>query len=188
MDIVNSKNLSTSFFVIRFNTWTLSGNCRILAFPAPFFFDHKHLVNRTIRIEDNVDFDICQLLCYHEDNCVSINYDLNTRSCELNNATHRGHDNEFVYKENSLYHGSDVSSSFFVFVFFSSAFFRFLLRRLFFFVFFYVGFGFVFFYVVFFFFFFFFFDLRLFFLPPFLLFLSSFLSLLISYIAEIIHV
>lgn len=86
-------------------------NCRILAFPAPFFFIEKRLVNHTVRTETVADIEICKLHCYYEHNCVSVNYRVSTKTCELNNATHRWHDNEFVDKNDYLYHGADVSFS-----------------------------------------------------------------------------
>ena len=84
-------------------------NCRILAFPAPFFFIDKRLVNHTVGTETVADIEICKLHCYYEHNCVSVNYRVSTKTCELNNATHRWHDNEFVDKNDYLYHGADVS-------------------------------------------------------------------------------
>ena len=58
----------------------------------------------------------CELRCYHEPNCVSINFNYTasakgTYRCDLNNATHRGHEKEFVHTEGYLYRGADVSSS-----------------------------------------------------------------------------
>ncbi|CAH3190828.1 unnamed protein product, partial [Porites lobata] len=85
----------------------VSENCRILVFPPPFFFINKRLVNHTIGTRADVDFETCKLHCYHENNCVSVNYCVNTQKCELNNATHLLHDNEFVDKDGYLYHGAD---------------------------------------------------------------------------------
>ena len=59
----------------------------------------------------------CELRCYNEPNCVSINFK-NTASskgtyrCDLNNATHLRHGAEFVDTKGYLYRGADVSSSF----------------------------------------------------------------------------
>ena len=60
--------------------------------------------------------DTCEFICYQEPNCVSINFNIKvsadgTFSCELNNATHRWHDDEFVDKAGYLYRGTEVSSS-----------------------------------------------------------------------------
>ena len=62
------------------------------------------------------DMNACELRCYHEPNCVSINFNYTasakgTYRCDLNNATHRGHDEEFEDTEGYLYRGADVSSS-----------------------------------------------------------------------------
>ena len=69
----------------------------------------------------------CELRCYHEPNCVSINFNATasargTHRCDLNNATHRGHDKDLVHTDGYFYRGADVSSS--------SLFFRLLLSRL----------------------------------------------------------
>ena len=80
-------------------------------FPPPFFFINKRLVNHTIGTRAGVDFETCKLHCYHENNCVSVNYREKKKRCELNNATHLLHDNEFVDKNGYLYHGADVRLS-----------------------------------------------------------------------------
>ena len=41
---------------------------------------------------------------------MSVNYHVSTKTCELNNATHRWHNNEFKDENGYLYHGADVSS------------------------------------------------------------------------------
>ena len=66
-------------------------------------------MNHTVGKKESVDdIEICKRHCYYEDNCVSVNYDVDTKTCELNNATHRRHDNEFRNEPNYLYHGADV--------------------------------------------------------------------------------
>ena len=65
-------------------------------------------MNHTIGTKIVVDIETCKLQCYYEHNCVSVNYHVNTKTCELNNATHRWHDNEFKNEDNFLYHGADV--------------------------------------------------------------------------------
>ena len=60
---------------------------------------------------------ICELLCYQERNCVSINFKYEVRSvagvsynCELNNSTHLGHDQDFVDAKGYVYRGAEVGS------------------------------------------------------------------------------
>ena len=67
-------------------------------------------MNHTIRTETVANFEDCKLHCYYEHNCVSVNYHVSTKTCELNNATHRWHNNEFKDENGYLYHGADVSS------------------------------------------------------------------------------
>ena len=88
-----------------------SGNCRVLAFPSYFLIADKCLEGHTILIVQHVpDMDLCELLCYNEPNCVSVNYEIQTQKrCELNNSTHRAHDEDFLERKGCLYHGAIVS-------------------------------------------------------------------------------
>jgi len=93
---------------------SVSGECRQLAFPSFFFFADKRLVSHSITTVRVRDMDACELLCYQEPNCVSVNFENKaslegTYRCELNNATHRGHDGEFVDTENYFHHGAEVN-------------------------------------------------------------------------------
>ena len=87
------------------------GNCRVLAFPSYFLIADKCLESHTILIVQHVpDMGLCELLCYNEPNCVSVNYEIQTqRRCELNNSTHRAHDEDFKERKGCLYHGAIVS-------------------------------------------------------------------------------
>ena len=73
-----------------------SGNCRLLAFPSYFLIADKCLESHTFLIVQHVpDMGLCELLCYNQPNCVSVNYEIQTQKrCELNNSTHRAHDEE----------------------------------------------------------------------------------------------
>ena len=86
-------------------------------------------MNHKITTVNVRDMNACELRCYHEPNCVSINFNYTasakgTYRCDLNNATHRGHDTEFVDTKGYLYRGADVSSSSPSLFFFSAYFFR----------------------------------------------------------------
>ena len=70
----------------------------------------ERLVNHVIRTIKVLDQDFCELQCYREYNCVSINFDLTgTHNCDLNNATHKEHEKDLVKKEGYVYHGTMVS-------------------------------------------------------------------------------
>ena len=88
-----------------------SGNCRVLAFPSYFLIADKCLVSHTLLIVQHVpDMGLCELLCYNEPNCVSVNYEIQTQKrCELNNSTHRAHEEDFKERKGCLYHGAIVS-------------------------------------------------------------------------------
>ena len=88
-----------------------------MKFPAYFSFTEKRLKGHTIRSSQVPDIDICELLCYQEPNCVSINFKYEVRSvaegsynCELNNSTHLGHDQDFVDAKGYVYRGAEVGS------------------------------------------------------------------------------
>ena len=88
-----------------------------MKFPASFSFTDKRLKGHTIRTSQVPDKDICELLCYQEPNCVSINFKYEVRSvaggsynCELNNSTHLGHDQDFVDAKGYVYRGAEVSN------------------------------------------------------------------------------
>ena len=96
-----------AFFFPFFN----SGNCRVLAFPSYFLIADKCLEGHTILIVQHVpDMGLFELLCYNEPNCVSVNYEIQTQKrCELNNSTHRAHNEDFLGRRGCLYHGAIVS-------------------------------------------------------------------------------
>jgi len=85
-----------------------------MAFPAFFLFADKRLVNHNITTVQVRDMDACELLCYHEPNCVSINFENKASaegkySCDLNNSTHKEYDKDFVETKGYFYHGAENS-------------------------------------------------------------------------------
>ena len=69
-------------------------------------------MNHTIGYKIGVDFEDCEMHCYLENKCVSVNYQVHTETCELNNATHLKYDGNFIEENGYLYHGADVSFCF----------------------------------------------------------------------------
>ena len=72
-------------------------------------------MNHTITTLKVRDLDECELRCYYEHNCVSLNFENKMvgngkYSCELNNSTHKEHDMDFVKAEYFLYRGTNVRS------------------------------------------------------------------------------
>ncbi|XP_068733688.1 protein kinase C-binding protein NELL2-like isoform X1 [Montipora capricornis] len=105
--------LYAAFLLFGFNVVSTcpDGDCRELAFPEFFFFADKRLVNNSIESLQVNDFDMCQLRCYQNPNCVSINFNFNQESqgnhnCELNNATHKSHEDELDANTGYAYHGT----------------------------------------------------------------------------------
>ncbi|XP_068736854.1 protein kinase C-binding protein NELL1-like isoform X2 [Montipora capricornis] len=84
-----------------------AGECRQLVFPQFFFVANKRLVNHTIKTVEVQDMDHCEWMCYKEPDCVSVNFEIGTQQCDLNNATHRNHGAELEDKDGFLYHGAD---------------------------------------------------------------------------------
>ena len=65
---------------------------------------------KTILVEN---LDDCELLCYRDDNCVSINienedHSSRTHECELNNSTHMEHDRDLKSDPVYYYRGAKV--------------------------------------------------------------------------------
>ena len=107
--------LALLFANFMFPYWTLlSGPCRELAFPSFLFFANKRLLNHTIRVLQVQGLDECELRCYHEHNCVSINFKHKVLtsgkySCELNNSTHDcEHERDLVPDQDHFYRGTKV--------------------------------------------------------------------------------
>ena len=102
---------------MQFFSFFNSDNCRVLAFPSYFLIADKCLESHTFLIVQHVpDMGLCELLCYNQPNCVSVNYEIQReRRCELNNSTHRAHDEDFKEREGCLYHGTIVSFLSFLF-------------------------------------------------------------------------
>ena len=72
-------------------------------------------MNHTIKTLKVRDLDECELRCYYEHDCVSLNFENKMvgngkYSCELNNSTHGEHDEDFVEAPNFLYRGTNVRS------------------------------------------------------------------------------
>ena len=90
----------------------LAGECRQLRFPSDVF-GNKRLRNHNITTQKVSDLDLCELQCYREPNCVSINFKVIPESeglheCELNNATHRSHGTVLQNKDGYVYKGAEV--------------------------------------------------------------------------------
>ena len=99
--------------LVRINPLIFQGECRQLFFPADVMFGYRRLINHVIATIRVLDFDLCELQCYHQPNCVSINFNVipdrkGLHECELNNATHRSHDDELINRDGYLYKGAEV--------------------------------------------------------------------------------
>ena len=73
----------------------------------------ERLVDHTIATISVIDRDTCELRCYLEYNCVSINFKFRpsepgTHNCELNNSTSKEHEKDLVKAANYVYHGTNV--------------------------------------------------------------------------------
>ncbi|XP_074607312.1 uncharacterized protein LOC141860178 isoform X2 [Acropora palmata] len=88
------------------------GEYRQLFFPAKFMFDDRRLMKHIIATLKVLDVDLCELQCYLQPNCVSINFKVLPDSegfheCELNNATHRRHEIDLQNKDGYVYKGAE---------------------------------------------------------------------------------
>ena len=90
-----------------------SGECRQLFFRADFTFGNRRLIKHVIESVKVRDFDLCELRCYQQPDCVSINFNViphsnGSHECELNNATHRSHDRDLENIDGYIYKGTEV--------------------------------------------------------------------------------
>ncbi|XP_044169274.1 protein crumbs homolog 1-like [Acropora millepora] len=103
--------MSTVIYIETISTFQV-GEYRQLSFPADYKFGNRRLMKHIIASIKVIDFDLCELQCYHQPNCVSINFNVIPNSeglheCELSNATHRGHDNELMNRDGYIYKGAE---------------------------------------------------------------------------------
>ena len=86
-----------------------------MVFPDYYFFAERRLVNHTIEKKRVNNLDECELMCYLNDECVSLNFEKDpeyneaVHICELNNATHPKYDSDLTTDVNFYYRGSKVS-------------------------------------------------------------------------------
>ena len=86
-----------------------------MVFPDYYFFAERRLINHTIETRKVKNFDDCELLCYLNDSCVSLNFKKDPDNneavhiCELNNATHLKYDSDLTTDPKFYYRGSKVS-------------------------------------------------------------------------------
>ena len=92
---------------------------RAMLFPDYYFLAERRLVNHNIETRKVKNLDDCELFCYPNDNCVSLNFkkdpgihpknDKPGHICELNNATHLKYDGDLTTDVLFYYRGSKVS-------------------------------------------------------------------------------
>ena len=86
-----------------------------MMFPDYYFFAERRLVNHIIENKSVNNLDDCELMCYLNDDCVSLNfkkdseYNEAVHICELNNATHLKYESDLTTDANFYYRGSKVS-------------------------------------------------------------------------------
>ena len=88
-----------------------------ILFPDYYFFAERSLVNHIIEEKRVKNLDNCELLCYLNDDCVSLNFKKDPEDnesvhiCELNNATYLKYDSDLdlTTDANFYYRGSKVS-------------------------------------------------------------------------------
>ncbi|KAL9953458.1 hypothetical protein ACROYT_G040880 [Oculina patagonica] len=84
--------------------------CRHLEFRVAQGFKGQRLINHMIRSADVMDKEFCEALCFMEPNCASCNImtevETGKHKCELNNATHEGHEEDLVEYPDYEYRGA----------------------------------------------------------------------------------
>ena len=95
---------------------SFKGSCRQLDFTTALSFEGSRLINHVIRTIESVEMEFCGALCFLENNCVSFNEELTSKStagtkCELNNSTHQEHPDDLKPWKNYTYRGVKVVKS-----------------------------------------------------------------------------
>ena len=85
-----------------------------MVFPDYHFFAEGGLINHTIEEKHVKNLDDCELFCYLNDNCVSLNFkkdpdNNDAHIYELNNSTHLRYDSDWTTDANFYYRGSKMS-------------------------------------------------------------------------------
>ena len=72
----------------------------------------RRLMNHVINSVDVMDKKFCGVLCFMEPNCFSYNLmaksETGKHKCELNNATHEGHEEDLENNSSYIYRGAKV--------------------------------------------------------------------------------
>ncbi|XP_044165430.1 neurogenic locus notch homolog protein 1-like [Acropora millepora] len=110
--IIKFLLILTLIYIITVSNFEVAGECRQLLFPSDVF-KNKRLTNHSITTQNVSDLDLCELHCYHEPNCVSINFKVipdseGLHECELNNATHRSHEIDLQNNDGYVYRGAEM--------------------------------------------------------------------------------
>ena len=78
-------------------------------------FNGKRLINHMISSVDVMDAEFCGALCFMEPTCVSYNLmmksDTAKLKCELNDATHEGHEEDLEENPKYMFRGAKVLAS-----------------------------------------------------------------------------
>ena len=86
-----------------------------MVFPDYYFFAERRFVHHTIEETRVKNLGDCELMCYLNDDCVSLNFKKNPENnekvytCELNNATHLKYDSDLTTDADFYYRASKVS-------------------------------------------------------------------------------
>lgn len=95
------------FTAIEFSSFLLD-TCRSLQFRSDHILQGKRLRHHVFRSGDVIDAEICEMLCFLDANCVSLNFKKSTSKCELNNSTFEGQKDKLESNLDYRYHGAKV--------------------------------------------------------------------------------
>lgn len=86
----------------------LLDTCRSLQFRSDHILQGKRLRHHVIHSVDVINAEICEMLCFLDSNCVSLNFKKSTTKCELNNSTFEGQKDKLEGNLDYRYHGAKV--------------------------------------------------------------------------------
>lgn len=105
------KNISTMMMFVIYPLH-FSDDCRLMEFRGADIIEGMRLINHVINTADVTNEEFCGALCFMEPSCVSYNFMMKggtgKHKCELNNATHKEHNEDLEEDSDYLYRGAKV--------------------------------------------------------------------------------
>ena len=105
---LNDLMINLFCYLLLLSSSFLLNTCRSLQFRSDHILQGKRLRHHVFRSVDVIDAEICEMLCFLDSNCVSLNFKKSASKCELNNSTFEGQKDKLESNLDYRYHGAKV--------------------------------------------------------------------------------